>query len=711
MKKILSILTLSMLIVCMLVPLGVSAAPKPQDVSQLVIDEESGESTAQVSTDNAEVGTDVFLWVDPDSATYVTFIVQDEDGVRIESAEIYLTVYDEKNLYGITDKIGTYSMNVFRDMEYPWEVKKEGYESASGKFTVHKETGTVYVTLRKLHALDVYVVDGDKPVPGVKVIVDGVEKTTDKNGKVTYMKPNGEYEITVINPKNGKKILRDVVVHGHTKVVVDIADGNWRYTGDGFLVYDKLYNPRDYDFIEMKYSPDDLTQKPGESDEDFAARQAAYMEKYSSTLLIKSKQEDIPSWVEAYNMEGPVYTQRSLMPTGSIMKRWIDEGYTNVTFTDGGMDVALTLSDTYTGKMAKLFGYLYALHSDKNYDGIVTDEAKSSHNYAAENGLEPEDISLLDVDDINFDALKDAAFSFDTDKGGNAVVVPDDVYLNTLFEVKICPIMPDAIYDAIFNGIKGEDVRTYEIITLRSAEAYREQMRRWEADGHLTVEDYEELLKFMVDDRFSEEEIAELHEMAVNGTLTDEMIHQIAEDCVTGQAYRDSVWIHYEGTSVEVTKLLPNLYILVNVDDMIAQEEASIRADWEAAGTEITPEAEKEIHAKAKENVLNAYSMFMVNDHNVTIMDEEFEQGVNTVIKQPVLLESLPEEDDMFYEEIVNREYPRTKVKVHQEEVAIGDENVTKYVAEADSDTLKLPHRTAFVVDEKSRAMEIIMIN
>jgi len=60
----------------------------------------------------------VYLYVDPYSASYVTFEVVDEWGEPIEGAAIYLSYGGHTEFYGLTDKDGKFSSYIFRDTEY-----------------------------------------------------------------------------------------------------------------------------------------------------------------------------------------------------------------------------------------------------------------------------------------------------------------------------------------------------------------------------------------------------------------------------------------------------------------------------------------------------------------------------------------------------------------------------------------------------------------
>jgi len=75
------------------------------DVSEFEVSEELDQDT--VNGDQAQVGTDVYLYVDPYTASYVTFVVVDEDGRPVKGAAIYLSYGGETEFYGTTDSDGT----------------------------------------------------------------------------------------------------------------------------------------------------------------------------------------------------------------------------------------------------------------------------------------------------------------------------------------------------------------------------------------------------------------------------------------------------------------------------------------------------------------------------------------------------------------------------------------------------------------------------
>ena len=242
------------------------------DVSEFEVGEEVGSGKMNEGQTEATMGTDLYLFVDPDTASYITFVVTDEQGKPLEGAQIYIEYNGKSELFGTTDKDGKLSTYLFRDTEYGYTVKKTGYETVEGSFTATEETKTIRVVMREYFDLNIFVVDGDKPVQGVKVLLDGYGSYTDDEGKTTYERTNGVYTIEVITD-DGRRIVTQAVVNGDTDIIIDISEDDsivpgGRYT-DRFLVYDRNYDPEDYVLTKYLFSEDDLGAE--EEAEDYLA--------------------------------------------------------------------------------------------------------------------------------------------------------------------------------------------------------------------------------------------------------------------------------------------------------------------------------------------------------------------------------------------------------------------------------------------------------
>ena len=183
MKRTLSItlaLTLVLLIFCGAIPAQAGSIRHmvTGDVSEIVVDEAAGLDRSEGDV-SADVHTDVYLFVDPDSASYITFYVTDEAGNPISGAAIYITYKGVTELYGTTGRDGKCSMYLFRNVEYGYRVTKAGYESAEGKFTATRETRLIHVVLRKLHKLTIILRNNGENVPNADVLVNGIEAAAD----------------------------------------------------------------------------------------------------------------------------------------------------------------------------------------------------------------------------------------------------------------------------------------------------------------------------------------------------------------------------------------------------------------------------------------------------------------------------------------------------------------------------------------------------
>ncbi|MBQ7895395.1 MAG: hypothetical protein IJ364_02420, partial [Oscillospiraceae bacterium] len=526
MKRLISIL---LLIIMLCAPVTAYAADDSirhevyGDVSEFEVSTEQSVGKPNSANTEATMGTEVWLFVDPDTASYVTFYVTDEEGNPLKDANIYISYNGKSEFFGSTDKDGKFKTYLFRDVEYGYTVTKYGYEDASGTFTAAKETKTVRVVLRRYYSLEILVVDGDEPVRDTVVYIDGQRYVTDKDGKVKTSRTNGVYDILVIT-EDGREIPVRVEVDGETKLIVDISqddsivDGG-RYT-DSFLVYNKDYDPEDYVLTEYKFTADDVDEKKKDS----------YLKEVSNTILIEAQPE------RRQNSDGtdtdimkdgePLYARRSLMPSGWLMKAWEQQEYENIVFSNEDMAVKFPISELHNEKMMKLYAAMWYLSDFRvNYPDIATEAVQKKWNGYERSGLTLLAKWNLDPKTIAFDAIKDDfrfdfTLSEDEKKEDKYTLLPESYYTNALFEIMLTPIQRDAMEDMIFEGLRGQKSLPQDEIMLASWGYFQEELRRHLAEGRLSEREHDELYQFFVDGKLSKEELKELKKQYTDGKLS-----------------------------------------------------------------------------------------------------------------------------------------------------------------------------------------------
>ncbi|MBR4039479.1 MAG: carboxypeptidase regulatory-like domain-containing protein [Clostridia bacterium] len=717
MKKWIALLILAVLMLCCC-----GAYAEDDSIRHLVtgdrswfdVSEELDRAQGHSELIDPTIGTELYLFVDPDTASYVTFYVTDEQGRPIPGAQIYISYGGVEELFGVTDENGRLSTYLFRDTEYGYRVTKSGYEPATGTFVATNETKFIHVVLRRLYDLTIYVVDNGVPQPGVTVIIDGRTYKTDDEGKVTVRKPNGEYNVIVIAP-DGRRIPVQAIVSGDTTIVVDIGlddalvDGG-RYS-DRFLVYNKFYNPEDYELTYYSFRAEDLTQLEGETDEAFALRTARYLEKHPNTILIEAqperRQNKDGTDTDKYNADGtPLYAQRSLMPTGYLLKIWEEMGYTDLVFTNEDFGLRLDMQALHTGDMAKLYALIGARESGTYVRDIATQENRRS---AAINRLNTTAIKSINVQTVPFDELRTFEFEFDHLREAPGVpgrasheLISDTLYTNTLFEFRITPILHSALEKMLRDGFSGDPAINKDSIMLASPGYFTEELRKLRADGKLTETECSELFAYLTDGILTAQEMQELCEKAKVNLYDHDVIDMLLDASLDEKVYRLSCWIIYGNAKINVTELMDGMLSIWKIDEQFKREYDALMA---------LPDAdEKAAKAQAEAALVEKYDLMTVDNLGMLETQSGYAEGINTKMLDVALVCSMPDEEDEFRDLLSRRWFDAITVDVRKEEVTIADNHEQWYRAYFTYDMTQLLERRALVAPNETCGLAALVL-
>ena len=672
------------------------------DISTFEVEPEAGLSQAEPNEagNEASLGTDAYLFVDPDSASYVTFYVTDEAGNPIQGAQIYITYNGITELYGVTGADGRYSMYLFRNVEYGYRVTKTGYESASGTFTATQETKVVHVVLRKLYDFTVIIVDNDEPVPGVTVIIDGERYITDENGRVTVQKPNGEYDVIVETP-DGRRLPVKAVVRGDTVIVVDIGLDDTIAKGgvgrDRFLVYDKHYDPEDYVLTKYLFTKADLARSEEETEEVFAQRVQRYLQENVSTVLVEAQPERVQHEnapdEDIFTPSGEeLYAQRSMMPTGFVLRAWEEEGYDQVTFTNEDMGLMVEQDTMHSGEMMKVWAILQAMTDfGMDIEEIATEETLKAENGLRDAGLTALDGNRVELSSVDLNAVR--AFEFDFDHVEDALEHEDcalllgTMYTNALFEFRITPIQPEALNEMVTDGLRDELALQRDEIMLASPAYFREALRAWQADGRLTETECAELYAFVIDGRLEAEEIEQLRERMESGELSRDSVELLLEAALAGKVYRAQIFVHYEGVSVNITTLLEPK-VLWDANAHFAEEYARQERLSAENGEEITQE---ELVRRTEEALAAQIDLVRVDNEGRDVGEENYTPGENTARLPVTLMNAAVDANGEFAQTLMDKNFRQWTVDVRLEQMQNSGEQMPVYRAYFEEGETQLP--------------------
>lgn len=630
MKRIIAILLTAVLL------LSVTAIPEQGsirhmvtgDISEFVVDENAGNSQAEENAEKTEatIGTDIYLFVDPDTASYITFYVTDEDGNPIPGAVIDIGYHGVFEEYGVTDENGRCSFYLFRDTEYQYLVTKFGYEDAAGSFTATKETKEVHVVLRKQHNVDVFVVDHGEPVEFTKVVIDGIEFITDEEGHVHIRRPNGEYDVTVIT-EDGREIHARLVVKGEDVVlIVDI--GLDAYGGEDFLVFNKLYEPEDYVLTEYDYG------------EEYDYPTAVVVEAQCEREQLASGDRDI------LKPDGEkLWAQRSLMPTGRWMEKYIKNDYDELVFTNEKMGIRFPLSDLLTEDMMRVWALTRVAKYNYYFGNIVTEEARRDGLRWTEELYDP-DYANLDLREYDLDAIRgDFVFPFTVPEGEEpeGELIPDSVFENMLFEFRVTPVVPEELEEMLKAGMLGTDVMERDPQMLVSSKYYEEELRSRMADGKLSNTEAKELYAFFEDGILDGREIGLLAQRLEDGESMQEELEFLWNAAVEEELYRVNCWLVLGTEKLDITCMLTNMQVFRKADEDYNEIYVLCAAENPSA-------TEDELDEMTRGILSDKYSLLTTDNKGTDCEDEEYEAGMNTTMLTYDLQCCYPEEEDEDFE-------------------------------------------------------------
>lgn len=709
--------------------------PEPRDVSTFTTDETGGlsEGRSDPQTRTAGIETDGYLIVDPDdSVTDLFFYITDEALTPIPGAQIYISYEELKELYGSSGPDGYREVYLLREVEYGYEVTKEGYEPASAEFICHEETRIIHVILRKKHKLTVIVKEEDgSEVPGIPVTIDGKPFETDENGEVEDHLPDGTYEVEIKTP-DGRVIKRTVEVKGDTTVVIEIPkptltvivredkrpmkgvtieikgktyvtdengqvqvklyngtyqviaitpDGrrevrsvkvkgdttliidlytkkpteasaeNEQSRSDWFLVFTKHYNPEDYILTAYQFSESDLTRREGESPSEFQARVERYLTRHPNTIYVQAEPDRIQHEGEAdeniLKPDGkPLYTQRSLMPMGGLLRQFEGANFTQLAYDDEQMGVILQLRSLHNEETSKVFALMQTLLKGKPVESIVKKEVLERENGLKLAGLDEVDPKAIDVKQMDLSAIQLSVFDFDwtEETPEYAIKLPSSLYEQMQLEARVTPITPEAMRDMISDGLADNAEEDWEEITLASREYFLAELTRRAADGRLTDTESAELYHVFIDGRLDAREIADLRVKDAAGELSDEEKQLLLDAAAWKRLYRAKVFVICGNISVNVTPLV-EMDVYWDVDEKFIEE---YNEEVELNKTRVHPLTEAEIVALIEERLPAETELMRVRE-NRSVYEADYEMGESAEFLDVVLKDLVPDPEDEFY--------------------------------------------------------------
>lgn len=690
------------------------------DVSSLEVDEKAGLSESDTNGSEAKIGTDVYLFVDPDTASYVTFYVTDEQGNPLKNAQIYLTYQGITEFFGTTGANGKFESYLFRNVDYGFTIKLSGYETAVGSFNATEELAFVHVVLRKYYGVDIFILDGGVPKPGTTVIIDGEEYTTDEDGKIRLYKTNGEYTGVVITPDGREVVFRFTVNSEDTAKVVDIGkdetlvkDGIYY---DSFLVYDRDYLPEDYELTYFQFAEEDLQQKKGETDQDYEKRVDRYLQSCPSAVVVQAQpdRKQNPTGKDTDILDSqkrPVYSQRSMMPSGYLLKAWEEEAYSELIFKNGEMGLRLNLEELHNPELTKVFALAwYLTDEDVRISDIFKEEIKEED--YGKTGIFDIYRDVLDWKEIDLSAIRDFEFSFVHEalehpktlkKNEKHNLLADSLYTNTTFEFRLTPITRESLREMIYDGLDEEPALELDSIMVANYSYFLDTLRRWRAEGNLDDHEAEELYAFVVDGKLTAKEIEEIKKAHEEEKLSQSAIDALLDAAMEEKLYRVSCWIHYRDVVVNITELLDSLELIRNVD-------AQFHTYYQQLDEENRKRKEEERREEdaliADAETLLKQSRFLLVDNDAQIYDEEdYKPGDATKLLRPVLTHAMVQEDTEFYDVISNKQFQKRIVDVRLEDLKLDDTTIAHYMKRIEDEEVLLEQHRALICKSNRNAL------
>lgn len=524
------------------------------DISEIVVGDEI-DTAHEEHASEAQVGTDVYLFVDPDSASYITFLVVDEFGDPIRNAEIYFSYNGHEEFYGLTDEFGQFSTYLFRGVEYGYRVEKTNYKTERGLFTAPEETKLVRVVLQQYHTLDIIVLHNGKPVEGVKIQIGNTVGYTDATGGLRVWRVNGLYPAQIYLPNGVIKTVY-IRVDGSTLYFVDIgveampeelmdvleAEGG---DSDLFIVFNKIYAPEDYDLTMQIYTDEEAlaqldTQTLSEDEVQAALDQwHALNPDYLHIVAEADKRQGMPDQIVTKYGQ-PRFSQRSLILGGRQLLQIENAGMESILFENEDLALWFDIADLYSNDVAKLFHLIDAKHQSRRAYTSIS-------------------IQNIDVSTLKLSAVEDVwrwkddpaqKPSFETMPQLPVLpILEEKLFADSCLEVRITPLLAEEVLRAVdgeerYGRVKREDM---EEVVLISSSLQAKWLRDYLARGNLTETEYREFKALVVD----------------------------------STAYRVQVFLRIDGVEVNVTDLLPSLEVRMDVNTRL-QKEAEAYAEAQA---------------------------------------------------------------------------------------------------------------------------------
>ena len=518
------------------------------DVSTLTASEEVDHAKEE-NVDSVSLHTNVYLFVDPDSASYITFTVVDEEGRPIEGAIIYITYNGYEQLFDVTDENGNASMYLFRGVEYDYRVEKEGYETAHGRFMATEELKNIKVVLRKFRIITIQGLKNWNPWPFATMFLNGERIFGDENGCAVLRRVNGQYLLELLLP-NGRRIHKIITVKGDGWFQINYSEDDLIVPGatyaDRFLVYTGKYSPKDYVYSEYLHTASDVKRLPGETDEEYAARVAEYLSTHPNEII-----------VNALPIDGEMRS-RIMIPSGWLQRQWEQRGFEQVTFTNGSEGMRFQLADLYNPLVMRAFAVLYAMTDGKTLDFVNDPKAFSGSDLQS---VMKQKFVFLNAEML--ENVKDYAFPFANTNG--LPTLPDDLFCNASFEYALTPINMDS-FIAILREEDSAAAATG--IVLGNDYMFKEKILDWYAQEDISPRTLNELARILADSLLSPDEAARVADMISQGQISAQALERLLSTLVENSVYRVSCRIHYNDVYLDVTELLQSLVVFWDADQL-----------------------------------------------------------------------------------------------------------------------------------------------
>ena len=541
-----------------------------EDSSTLTVGDEL-DHAQEDNADSATIHTDVYLFVNPDTASYVTFTAVDDEDRLIPGASIYISYKGNEELCGVTDENGQASMYLFRDVEYGYSVQKNGYETASGRFIAREELKKVKVVLKKYRIVTLRALRNGEPWPDATMYANEQRIFGDENGTAVVRLVNGNYALG-LSLDDGRIIYEYITVNGDGEFEINfIPDNtivpNGTYS-DRFLVYNGIYTPKDYVYSEFLHTADDVERLPDETDEDYRQRVRQYLDEHPNEVI-----------VNALPINGEILS-RIMIPSGFLQRQWEAQGFEKIAFTNGREGLRIDLNDWYNPQMTRAFALLYAMT-----EGKPSEIVENMQDYPGSRLQRMMNQKYMFLNGEALNGIKDFCFDFaPTEKTPR---LPASLYVNTCFEYCLSPIDMNEFLDILQRAADMSEEPNG--IVLANDAYFREEILKWYAEDGISYRTLLELTDIMADHLFSAEEAARLMELIRQNQIDADSLTQLLSHIVEDSVYRVSCRIRRGDVYLDVTELLPTLNVFWDADDL--DDSAEYRAVFvrELMGEDGTP--------------------------------------------------------------------------------------------------------------------------